>query len=71
MKTTLLKTIPMLLLVVGGINWGLVQVFDLNVVEKIFGTDTTLTGIVYILVGVAGLLGLYHMIEDFTHRPAH
>lgn len=61
----------MLLLVVGGLNWGLVEVFDFNVVEEIFGTGTTLTGIVYILVGVAGLLGLYHMVTDITHKPAH
>lgn len=41
------------LVIVGGINWGLVGLFQLNLVEKILGEGTLLTRLVYILVGVA------------------
>jgi uncharacterized membrane protein YuzA (DUF378 family) len=41
------------LVMVGGINWGLVGLFQLNLVEKILGEGTLLTRLVYILVGVA------------------
>src|SRR3989338_1263093 len=53
------------LLIVGGINWGLVGVGmlvakDWNVVNMIFGTVPTLEAAVYILVGVAALLRIFH-----------
>lgn len=42
------------LLVVGGLNWGLVALFNMNLVETIFG-GIGLTNIVYILVGVSAV----------------
>jgi uncharacterized membrane protein YuzA (DUF378 family) len=51
----MLNTIAMILLVVGGLNWGLVGAFDFNLVTTIFG-DTMLTTIIYILVGLSALL---------------
>lgn len=44
-----------LLTVVGALNWGLVGLLDLNVVEQVLGVGTTATKAVYILVGVSGL----------------
>lgn len=51
-----------ILLVVGGINWGLVGVFDFNLVSAIFGT-ALLSSVVYAAVGVSGLYGLYMGIK--------
>jgi len=49
------------LLVVGGLNWGLVALLNLNLVETIFG-GMGLTNIVYILVGVSAIyIGATHM----------
>ena len=50
--------IAFLLLVVGGINWGLVGVFRFNLVEFIVRI-TFLQTIVYGLVGIAGLYSVY------------
>lgn len=50
------RTIGILLMVIGSINWGLHAV-GFNVVEKILGTGTV-TDIIYILVGIAGLWGI-------------
>ncbi len=47
------------LLVVGGINWGL-AVFDFNLVTTIFGG---LSNIVYSLVGLSGLYGAYMLFK--------
>jgi uncharacterized protein len=52
-----------ILLVVGGLNWGLVGLFDLNLVTAIFGEDTTLTNIVYVVVGISAL---YMLVRSFT-----
>jgi uncharacterized membrane protein YuzA (DUF378 family) len=43
------------LLVIGGINWGLIGAFDSNVVAMIFGDKTLVVRIVYALVGLSAL----------------
>ncbi|MBP6985090.1 MAG: DUF378 domain-containing protein [Alphaproteobacteria bacterium] len=57
----MLDKIFMILLIVGGINWGLFGLLGIDLVAKIFGGGTVVAKVVYILVGVAGvkaLLGL-------------
>ena len=44
------------LLIVGGLNWGLVGLFDFDLVAAIFGEMSMLSRIVYALVGFAALL---------------
>lgn len=58
MKMTTMDTVAMLLVVIGAINWGLVGLLDMNLVESIFG-GMGLAKIVYILVGAAGVYMLY------------
>lgn len=48
--------IVLALLVIGGINWGMIGAFDINLVSSIFGVMTTASRIVY---GVVGLSALY------------
>lgn len=52
-------TVVFLLVVVGALNWGLVGLLNLNVVSMLLGTGTTLERLVYVLVGVAGLLKVW------------
>jgi uncharacterized membrane protein YuzA (DUF378 family) len=47
--------IVFILLLVGGLNWGLVGFFKFDLVAAIFGNMTTLTRIVYDLVGLSAL----------------
>lgn len=59
----LLKT-TLVLCIIGGINWGLVGIFDFNLVEYLFGAGSALTRIVYILVAVSALVDLYILTKD-------
>jgi uncharacterized protein len=43
------------LVVIGALNWGLVGLFGFNVVTAIFGDQTTLSRLVYIVVALAGI----------------
>lgn len=43
------------LLVVGGLNWGLVGVIDFDLVAALFGADSILANAVYALVGAAAV----------------
>lgn len=49
-------------LIVGALNWGLVGLLNLNVVETILGAGSLLTKIVYILVGLAGVYKAYMVV---------
>lgn len=52
--------VAFILLVVGGLNWLLVA-FDYNLVEMLFGTGSSLTMIIYMLVGASAIF------EAVTH----
>jgi uncharacterized membrane protein YuzA (DUF378 family) len=43
------------LLVIGGLNWGLVGAADFDLVATIFGEMSTLSRLVYLVVGLAAL----------------
>lgn len=48
--------------IIGTLNWGLIGIAQINLVEQIFGIGTTVTRIVYILVGVSGLAMLLSFV---------
>ena len=51
-----LHMITFVLLVIGGLNWGLVGAFHFNLVMKILGSMPWLENLVYILVGLSAIL---------------
>lgn len=51
--------VAFILVVVGALNWGLVGIFDWNLVDAIFGVGSTITRIIYTLVGLSGLWILF------------
>jgi uncharacterized protein len=51
------------LVLIGALNWGLVGLFDFNLVEEIFGTGTV-TDVVYVIVGLSALMMLPRLFED-------
>jgi uncharacterized membrane protein YuzA (DUF378 family) len=62
--------IAMILLIVGGINWGLVGLAQFDLVAAIFGgQDALLSRIVYILVGLAALYSIYTATKVNSRTP--
>ena len=47
--------LAVVLVVIGGLNWGLVGLFDFDLVQALFGGVPILARLVYILVGVAAV----------------
>ncbi len=41
--------------IIGALNWGSIGIAHVNLVERIFGMDSTVTRAIYILVGISGL----------------
>lgn len=44
---------PLVLVIIGGINWGLVGALNFNLVAALPGEQTTLSRVIYVLVGLA------------------
>jgi hypothetical protein len=54
----ILNVIALILVIVGGINWGLVGVADFDLVASLFGEMSMISKIVYDLVGLAALYSI-------------
>lgn len=58
--------IALTLVIIGALNWLLIGLFDFDLVATLFGTMSVLSRIVYVLVGISGILsiGLYTKLND-------
>jgi len=62
----ILYYIALTLVIVGAINWLLIGIFEFDLVATIFGAMSILSRIIYILVGISGLIsiGLYPKVNN-------
>jgi uncharacterized membrane protein YuzA (DUF378 family) len=59
------EPLALLIVILGALNWGILGITgDTNVLSEIFGTGT-LTDVVYVIVGVAGLMLVPRLMEEF------
>jgi len=54
-KLSTLGLIALILVIVGGLNWGLVGIFRFDLVAAIFGSMSVPSRIVYILVALSAI----------------
>ena len=60
-KTALVFTI------IGAINWGLIGLFNYNLVESLFGTSM-FSAIIYMIVGIAGIINIMLLFTDLDQH---
>ncbi|MES3025969.1 MAG: DUF378 domain-containing protein [Pseudomonadota bacterium] len=65
-KMSALDWIAMALMIIGGLNWGLVGLYNIDLVATLFGTQTPASRVVYVLVGLAALYSLYLAVKLAT-----
>ena len=53
-----LNAIVLTLVIIGGINWGLIGLFDYNLVDALFGTMSWFSRTIYTLVGIAAIYSI-------------
>lgn len=61
-----INKLSLILVIIGGLNWGLIGLFNFNLVTWLFGTSV-FTPIVYILVGLAALVLIF--APYYTNNP--
>ena len=62
MKT--LDSIMLALIIIGGINWGLIGFFQFNLVDSLFGSFSLISRIIYGLVGIASLYNISFFVKS-------
>ena len=66
MMSTLYK-VTLVLAIIGCVNWGLIGLFNFNLVEFLFGDGTILTKVVYVIVALSGLVNIGILTKDLDH----
>jgi uncharacterized membrane protein YuzA (DUF378 family) len=54
-----LDYIAMALLIIGGLNWAAVGLFDVDIVATLFGAGSPATRLIYVLIGISALYSIY------------
>jgi hypothetical protein len=67
----IVNTVTLVLLIVGGLNWGLVGLFGFDLVAAIFGEMSALSRVVYTLVGASALWQLVPLFRGDEARRVH
>lgn len=62
------NVITLVLLIVGGLNWGLVGLFEFDLVAALFGEMSALSRLVYVLVGFSALWQLVPLFRGDEAR---
>lgn len=63
-----LRNLALVLLIVGGLNWGLVGLFGFDLVAFLFGPMSILSRIVYVVVGVSAVGVLFSLKDCFSAK---
>lgn len=70
MKMNTMDYIAWVLIVVGGLNWGLVGAFKYNLVDSLFGVNSALSRVVYVLVGLAAVYSLIAVVAKMGKQSS-
>ena len=60
----ILQKVALVITIIGAIVWGILGIFNFNLVTFIFGDGSILSRIVYILVGIAGIINIGLLVQD-------
>ena len=63
-----LQRIALILVIIGGLNWGLIGLTDIDLVALLFGPMSILSRLVYILVGLSAILMFWGVPCSFRNN---
>ena len=62
-----LQKIALVFTIIGALVWGIIGIFDINIIDTIFQDMYIIARIIYIIVGICGIINiglLFNHIED-------
>ena len=60
-----LQKVALVITIIGAVNWGFIGIFDLNLVDAIFGVGSALSRLIYTLVGLTGLINIGLLFTNY------
>ena len=60
----IVQKVALVFTIIGAINWGLVGIFDFNLVDSIFGVASFMSRAIYTIVGIAGFINIMILFMD-------
>ncbi len=60
----IVQKVALVFTIIGAINWGLVGIFEFNLVDSIFGVASFMSRAIYTIVGIAGLINIMILFMD-------
>ena len=58
-----IQKIALTFTIIGALNWGLIGLFNFNLVESLFGTGL-FSAIIYMIVGISGIVNIMLLFTD-------
>lgn len=68
MRADTIDKVAYVLVLIGGLNWGLVGLFDTDLVGELFGYGNGIAEIVYVLIGLAAAYLTYKLLAAKTRK---
>ena len=70
MRKNLLGLVAKILLIIGGLNWGLEGAMDYDLVAELFGDMSVTSRVIYVLVGLGALYFIVGLLAKATGHAA-
>lgn len=61
------QKICLVLTILGALNWGMIGIFDFDLVAALFGVKELVTRLIYSLIGLAGIINIGLLIMPIDH----
>lgn len=62
------QKICLALTIIGAIVWGLIGLFDFNLITFIFGASSMIPRVIYVIVGIAGIINIGLLFENIDMK---
>lgn len=66
----IIKKIALILTIVGALNWGLIGLFNINLVSMLI-KSTLINNIIYIIIGIASIICIAYFFEEKKTLDEH
>lgn len=68
-KMEIVHKICLVFTIIGAINWGLIGLFDFNLVTTIFEAGSIMVKVIYTIVGICGLVNIAILFQHIDSHP--
>lgn len=64
-----LQKIALILVIIGAINWGLVGLFQFDLVAALFGdSENIIARVIYVIIGICGIINIGLLFNDLDNN---